>query len=359
MVVLASGQPHLAEKESAMKAIVLTGYGSIDRLELRDVPRPEPGPGEVLVRVRAASLHPDVWHVVMGRPAVLRLMGAGLLRPKQPIPGTDMAGVVEAVGDGATRFRPGTAVFGETVKNQWTNGGTLAEYVAAPEALLARKPDTATFEEAASVPTSGYVALINLRHEGRTGPGKRVLINGAAGGVGALALQIIKARGAHVTAVDSTRKLETLRELGADAVVDYTREDFTARDERYDLVFDVPGNHPYSKVKRVLEPDGRYVLIGHEGYGERGGRTLGVIPHVFGLAARSAFDQRLRGAGTPYPPRHDAMETLRSLLEAGRITPVIDSTWSLAQIREAFRHMMEDELRGKVLITPGPGHVEE
>jgi NADPH:quinone reductase-like Zn-dependent oxidoreductase len=194
-----------------MKALVQGRYGSPDDLELREVEEPIVGDDDVLVRVRAASLHPDVWHVVTGRPYVLRLMGAGFWRPKNPIPGTDMAGIVESVGNGVTRFRPGDPVFGETIANhQWTNGGAYAEYVSVPQDLLAPKSDNTTFEQAASVPTSGYVALQNLRDPSRLGPGQAVLINGAGGGVGALALQIAKAHGAQVTAVDSS-SLQTRR----------------------------------------------------------------------------------------------------------------------------------------------------
>jgi NADPH:quinone reductase-like Zn-dependent oxidoreductase len=229
-----------------MKAIVQQRYGATDALELRDVARPVVGDDDVLVRVRAASLHPDVWHVVAGRPYVLRLMGAGLSRPKNPIPGTDMAGVVEEVGTHVTRFRPGDEVFGETIGSmQWINGGAFAEYVAVAEENLAPKPANVTFQQAASVPTSGYIALLNFGEVNKPEPGQRVLVNGAAGGVGSLALQIAKAYGAHVTAVDSTEKLDLLRELGADEVIDYTRENFTDRGVRYDLIFDIPGNYSF------------------------------------------------------------------------------------------------------------------
>jgi NADPH:quinone reductase-like Zn-dependent oxidoreductase len=251
-----------------MKAIVQERCGSPAELELRDVDSPLVGDDEVLVRLRAASVHPDVWHVVVGRPYVLRLMGAGFARPKNPIAGTDMAGIVESVGKGATRFRPGDPVFGETiVTQQWVNGGVFAEHVSVRQDLLALKPDNVTFEQAASVPTSGFIALQNLRgrHQGRLG--QEVLINGGGGGVGTLALQITKAYGVHVTAVNGTSKLDMLRALGADEVVDYTRENFTRRGVRYDLIFDVPGNYSFSACRRALKPDGKYVLIGHERFG--------------------------------------------------------------------------------------------
>jgi NADPH:quinone reductase-like Zn-dependent oxidoreductase len=334
-----------------MKAIVQERYGSPDDLELRDVAQPVVGEDAVLVRVRAASVHPDVWHVVSGRPYVLRLMGAGFSRPKNPIPGTDMAGIVESVGKGVTRFRPGDAVFGETIaRQQWINGGAFAEYVSVPQDLLALKPDNITFEQAASVPTSGYIALVNLRDAGQLRAGQTVLINGAGGGVGALTLQLAKACGAHVTAVDSTRKLGMLRSLGADEVIDFTQEDFTQGGVRYDLIFDVPGNHPFSACRRALKPDGRYVLIGHDRFGASGKPVFGLIPHMLKLFFLSRFVKQLRSSSTSMPTKKEAMAVLRELLEAGKITPIIDSTYRLSETREAFRHMIEDELQGKVII---------
>ena len=294
-----------------MKAIVQEKYGSPNDLELREVDKPPVGEDEVLVRVRAASVHPDVWHCVTGRPYLLRLMGAGFSRPKNPIPGTDMSGVVESVGENVTQFRQGDEVFGETtVDHQWTTGGAYAEYVSVRHDQLAPKPDNITFEQAASVPTSGFIALQNLRGASHELPGKKVLLNGAGGGVGALALQLAKAYGAHVTAVDSTSKLSMLRSLGADQVIDYTREDFTRRGDRYDLIFDVPGNHPFSACKRVLESDGRYVLIGHERFGSSGTRVLGIFPHFFKLVLLSRFVKQLRGPGIHQAAAFDFITTL-------------------------------------------------
>jgi NADPH:quinone reductase-like Zn-dependent oxidoreductase len=335
-----------------MKAIVQEKYGSPDDLELREVDKPAVGDDEVLVRVRAASVHPDVWHFVSGRPYVLRLMGAGLSRPKNPIPGTDMAGIVESVGESVAQFRQGDEVFGETtVAHGWTTGGAYAEYVSVRHDQLALKPDNITFEQAASVPTSGFIALLNLRGASHGLRGKKVLVNGAGGGVGALALQLAKAYGSHVTAVDSTSKLSMLRSLGADQVIDYTQENFTRRGDRYDLIFDVPGNHPFSACKRVLEPDGRYVLIGHEGFGASGTRLFGIFPYFIKLMFLSRFVKQLRGPGLPFPTRKEAIAVLRELLEAGKITPIIDSTYPLSEAREALRHMIEDEPRGKVILT--------
>jgi NADPH:quinone reductase-like Zn-dependent oxidoreductase len=335
-----------------MKAVVQDRYGSPADLELRDVAKPAIADDEILVRVRAASLHPDVWHVVSGRPYILRLMGGGLLKPKNPIPGTDMAGVVETVGEKVTRFRPGDEVFGETIRvHQWINGGAFAEYVSVRGEWLALKPENVTFEEAACVPTSGFIALLNLRKGSLIRPGQRVLVNGAGGGVGSLALQVAKACGAHVTGVDSTSKLPLLRSLGADDVIDHTQSDFTRAGVRYDFIFDVPGNHPLSSCRRALDPDGRYVLIGHEKYGALGRRFLGLIPRFIQLIFLSLFVRQLRLGRSSIPSRQEAMAVLKELLEAGKITPVIDSTYPLAEIGEAFRHMIEDELQGKVIIT--------
>ena len=240
-----------------MKAIVQHRYGSVDDLALSEVPRPEPAADEVLVRVRAASVHPDVWHVVAGRPAVLRLMGSGVRRPRERVPGTDVAGVVESVGSAVTRFEPGDEVFGETIRGvQWRNGGAFAEYATAPEEGLALKPSGVSFEEAAAVPTVGLIALNNLPRR-RVPSGSRVLVNGAAGGVGAIAVQLAKSYGAEVTGVDHASKLALVRSLGADRVIDYTSEDFTRAGEQWDLIFDVPGNHSFKAIRRALDPRGQ------------------------------------------------------------------------------------------------------
>jgi NADPH:quinone reductase-like Zn-dependent oxidoreductase len=313
---------------------------------------PAVGDDDVLVRVRAASLHPDVWHVVTGRPYVLRLMGAGFLKPTNPIPGTDMAGTVEAVGRRVTRFRPGDDVFGETTTFVWSNGGAFAEFVSVRHDLLALKPGNVTFEQAAAVPSSGFIALLNLRSGRLIRPGAKVLVNGAGGGVGALALQIAKAHGAHVTAVDSANKLNMPRSLGADHVIDYRRENFTQAGARYDLIFDVPGNHPLSSCMRALTPDGRYVSIGHEWY-RSANPLFGLFPRFFALIFRSFFVKRLRLGRESLPSTQDAIAILRGFVESGKITPVIDSTYPLGEIREAFRHMIEDETCGKVILTDG------
>ncbi|MGD8869702.1 MAG: NAD(P)-dependent alcohol dehydrogenase [Gemmatimonadales bacterium] len=337
-----------------MKAIVQEKYGSPDDLELREVERPRVGDDEVLVQIRAASLHPDVWHVVTGRPYVLRLMGGGFSKPKNPIPGTDMAGIVESVGKNVTRFRRGDAVFGETIDaHQWTNGGAFAEYVSARQEWLALKPDNVSFEQAASVPTSGFITLLNLRGGSLIRPGQRVLVNGAGGGVGSLALQVAKAYGAHVTGVDTTSKLSMLRSLGADEVIDYTEEDFTRRGVRYDFILDVPGNNSFSACRRALERHGKYVLIGHEKFGASGKRFLGLLPRFIRLIFLSLFVKQLRLGRSSVPSREEAMTILRDLLADGKVTPIIDSTYPLSETRAALRHLVEDEVRGKVIITVG------
>ena len=336
-----------------MKAIVQSRYGPpADVLKLGDVDEPVVKDDEVLVRVHAASVHPDVWHVVRGLPYVLRLMGGGLLRPKKRIPGTDVAGRVDAVGREVTRFRPGNEVFGESVRGyQWQNGGAYAERVSVPEDALAPKPANVTFEQAAAVPTSGLIVLHNLPNEGRLRSGKSVLINGAGGGVGAIAVQIAKAYGARITGVDSSEKLEMVRSLGADRVIDYAREDFTRSAERYDLIFDIPGNRPFSECRRALTPGGRYVLIGHDRFGKGAGRWLGSVPRVLKLVVLSPFVSQLPPPNFSMPNKMDSMALLKELLEAGKLTPVIDRTYPLTQVPEAIGYLEEGRARGKVVIS--------
>jgi NADPH:quinone reductase-like Zn-dependent oxidoreductase len=334
-----------------MRAIVQDRYGSPARLRLGEVARPVMGDDEVLVRVRATSVHPDVWHVVSGRPLILRLMGSGLRRPRCPIPGTDLAGIVEAVGANVTRFRPGDEVFGESLRGySWRNGGAFADYASVPEDTLAVKPANVTFEQAAAVATAGYITLLNLP-VGRLRPGQRVLVNGAAGGVGAIALQLAKAHGAHVTGVDHTRKLDLVRSLGADQVVDYTSTDVTRTGERYDLIVDIPGNRPFGAYRRALTPDGRYVLIGHDQYGRTGRRWLGSVPRFARLGVQSLFVRHLRRAGPARLSKRDAMAALRGYLEAGQLTPVIDRTYKLGDAGEAIRYLADGEPVGRVILT--------
>ena len=334
-----------------MRAIVQERYGSPDVLELREIDRPTAGDDEVLVRVRATSIHPDVWHALRGIPYVLRIMGSGLRRPKNQVPGTDLAGFVESVGRNVTRFQPGDEVFGQTVgANLWGNGGTFAELAAAPASKLERKPANLTFEQAASVLTSGQIAVQGIRDEGRVQPGQKILINGAGGGVGTTAVQLAKAYGADVTAVDSAAKLDMLRSIGADRVLDYTQEDFTRSGERYDLVLDIAGNHPWSDLKRALTPEGAYVLIGHDQYGGSGHRWVGSLGRFFKLMLIAPFVSQLhpfRGAKDP----GDRLVVLKELIEAGKITPVIDRTFPLSEVPEAIRYLESGQVHGKVVIT--------
>lgn len=336
-----------------MRAVVQTGYGPPDEvLEVREIATPVPADDEVLVRVRAASVHADVWHMVLGRPYLLRLLWAGFRRPKEAVPGTDFAGVVEAAGAGVTEFRAGDEVFGESFRElAWRNGATFAEYAAVPVETIARKPANVSFEQAATVPTSGVIVLNNLRGD-RVKPGDRVLVNGAAGGVGAIAVQVAKARGAHVTGVDHTGKLELLRALGADRVIDYTREDFTRGAERYDLVLDVASTSSLGAAKRVLTPAGIYIVIGHDHYGHKGRRVLGSFPQVLAPALLRPFVRHLPAPGVPLPSKHEAMATLQGLLAAGKLTPVVDRGYPLSRAAEALRYLSEGDPRGRIVLTP-------
>jgi NADPH:quinone reductase-like Zn-dependent oxidoreductase len=336
-----------------MKAIVQTKYGTCEVLQLQDVAQPTIAVDEVLVRVRASSVHADVWHVMSGRPYAMRLFGSGLFTPKKRIPGTDLSGVVEAVGKHVTELAPGDEVFGECIDGiQWANGGAFAEYAAVPARLLAIKPSLLTFEQAASVPTSGYIALHNLQMAGKIKPGQRVLINGAAGGVGSLTLQLAKAFGAQVTGVDSAAKLDFLYVLGADHVIDFAKEDPTRGAARYDLIVDVASNLALSACKRVLSAGGSYIRIGHDHYGKIGGRCFGSLPATFGLMFRSLFDRTLPKPDFSMPSRQTTMAVLKSLLEVGKLTPIIARVFPLAEAREAMRYLQEGTAIGKIILTP-------
>ena len=334
-----------------MKAIVQDKYGAPDDvLELREIAKPVVGENEVLVRVHAASVHPDVWHVVSGLPYVLRVMGAGLFKPKNSVPGTDVSGHVESVDKNVTQFQQGDEVFGESVRgHQWKNGGAYAQYASVPEQALALKPANLTFEQAAALPTSALIALENLRD--RVQPGQKVLINGAGGGVGTFAVQIARSYGADVTGVDSANKLDMVRSIGADRVIDYTQEDFTQSGERYDLMFDVVGNRSLADCRRALTPNGTYVLIGHERFGDSGGRWLGrsLVRFLKALVLSPFVSQRM----SPRLSKEtkDPLVVLKEFIEAGKITPVIDRTFPLSQVPEAIRYLEEGNARGKIVIT--------
>ena len=334
-----------------MRAVVQSRYGPAEQLTVQDVPMPEMAADEVLVRVRAASVHPDIWHVVSGTPYILRAMGAGLRAPKNHVPGTDLSGRVTAVGNAVSGFAVGDDVFGETIRGiQWINGGAYAEYAAVPVEGLALKPVDVTHEQAAAVPTAGLIALQNLTVVGRPGPGQRLLVNGAAGGVGGAAVQLGKALGAHVTGVDRADKRDIVLTLGADRFIDYHSEDFTQGPERYDRIFDVPGNHSFSQCRRVLTPDGGYVLIGHDQYGKAGRRWFGSIPTFARLMVRTPFTSQLPSPFSSQDKRA-SMEVLRGHLAAGRLTPVIDRTFGLDEVPEAIRYLADGRARGRVVIT--------
>ena len=329
-------------------------YGSPDEvLQLTEVEILEPAPDEVLVRVQAASVNPDVWHAITGYPRVMRLMGAGLKRPHQAIPGLDMAGEVEAVGCDVVGFVPGDAVFGETHDRiQWINGGAYAEYVCVPHHVLAIKPQGVSFEQAATVPTAGIIVLVNLRMHLWSVPGQRVEINGAAGGVGSIAIQMAKANRAFVVGVDHTTRLDYMQSLGVDKVVDYTREDVTRLEQEVDLIVDAASTLPLSDCKRILKTDGLVVVIGHDHYGAKGRRTLGGIPYFLGLMLWARFDRHLPRPSFETMEKRDAMEILRDMLEARVLTPIVAKTFPLAEASSAIRCLQAGTLCGRIIIVP-------
>jgi NADPH:quinone reductase-like Zn-dependent oxidoreductase len=321
-----------------MKAIVQDKYGSIDVLEVRDVDKPKIENGDVLMRVLAASAHMGDWHFMTGLPYLFRIAGSGLRAPKTRVRGTDVAGRVEAVGKDVTQFLPGDEVFG-------TCAGSFAEYATARKDKLAAKPANLTFEQAATVPTSGCAALQALR-VGKVQPGQKVLIIGAAGGVGSFAVQIAKAFGAAVTGVCSTRKVDLVRSLGADDVIDYTRDDFAATGRRYDLILDIAGNRSVSQLRRALAPRATLVIVGGEG----GGRWLGGIDRQLRATMLSPFVSQKLGTFVAKAKGEDLV-VLTDLIEAGKVTPAIDKEYPLSEVPAAMRHLAEGHARGKVVIT--------
>jgi NADPH:quinone reductase-like Zn-dependent oxidoreductase len=322
-----------------MKAIVQDAYGSPDALQLREIDTPVVGGDEVLLRVHAAGLDQGVWHIMAGLPYPIRLAGYGLRAPKNPVPGSDAAGRVEAVGKNVTWFQRGDEVFG-------TCRGSFAEYACARADRLAPKPANLTFEQAAAVPISGYAALQAVRDQGKVRPGQRVLVIGAGGGVGTFAVQLAKAFGAEVTGVCSTAKTELVRSLGADQVIDYTREDFADGRTRYDVILDIAGNRSLSHLRRALTRDGTLVIVGGEG----GGKWLGGIDRQLRAMLLSPFVGQKLGTWIS-KEREEDLETLRELLEAGKLTPVVDRTFPLREVPEAIRYLREGRARGKVVIT--------
>jgi NADPH:quinone reductase-like Zn-dependent oxidoreductase len=322
-----------------MKAIVQDRYGSADVLELKDVDRPEIGDDDVLVRVLAASAHIGDWHFMTGLPYLFRIAGSGLRAPKTHVRGIDMAGCIEAVGRRVKQFQQGDEVFG-------TCNGSFAEYARARKGEVVPKPVNLTFEQAATVPTSGSTALQALRDVGNVKPGQTVLIIGAAGGVGSFAVQIAKAFGAHVTGVCSTSKLDLVRSLGADEVIDYTRDDFAETGQRHDLILDIAGNRSLSHLRRALAPEGTLVIVGGEG----GGRWFGGIDRQLRASVLSPFVSQKLGT---FVAKADGekLNVLKQLIEAGKVTPLIEKTYALSDVPEPIRHLEEGHARGKVAIT--------
>jgi NADPH:quinone reductase-like Zn-dependent oxidoreductase len=316
-----------------MMTIIQTGYGSADVMQLKDIAQPAPGPGQVLIRVRAASLAAGDYFGMRGRPFPIRLF-VGFPRPKKDyVVGLDCAGIVEAVGPDVRQFKPGDAVYGEC-------RGACAEYALARERNLAPMPANLSFEDAAAVPTSACTALQGLRDHGKIQPGQKVLINGASGGVGPFAVQIARAFGAEVTGVCSTRNVELVRSLGADHVVDYTREDFTQAGQRYDLILDNVANHSFTALRRVLTPQGMIIPnSGHSGMG-----------YVFKAFLLAPF---VRQVGSMYVATANSADlaTLKELIEAGKLRSVLDRTYPLRNTAEAFHYLEQGHARGKVVIT--------
>ncbi|WP_438853773.1 NAD(P)-dependent alcohol dehydrogenase [Agromyces sp. M3QZ16-3] len=323
---------------ATMRAAVQHRYGPPSVLESSEVGRPSPGRGEVLVRVRAASVHPGDYFIMTGEPYVVRL-AFGLRRPRRGIPGMDLAGVVSAVGEGVTALRPGDEVFG------WSTTGSLAEYAAVPADDLVPVPAGVSLVEAAAVPTSAMTALQALRDIANVRPGQNVLVTGASGGVGSFAVQIATAFGAEVTGVCSTRNLDLARSLGADHVIDYTEADFTRSGKRYDVILDNVEAQPLAAVRRALAPTG--VVIPNSG---RGGRWLGPIGRVVTARVRSGFTRQKLRPFTSFGKRQDLL-ALAELLTAGQVTPVIDRTYALDDAADALRHVGAGHTRGKVVIT--------
>jgi NADPH:quinone reductase-like Zn-dependent oxidoreductase len=335
-------QRYATAPANPMKAIVYCDYG-VPNLKLQEIEKPTPADDQLLVKVRAASVNPLDWHFIEGTPYVMRAMGVGLRKPKDTRLGVDFAGTVEAVGKNVTQFKPGDEVFGG-------RDGAFAEYVCVREArAVALKPANITFEQAASVPIAAITALQGIRDKGKVQAGQKVLINGASGGVGTFAVQIAKSYGADVTGVCSTRNLDLVRSLGADHVIDYTKEDFTKADQRYDVILDNVANHSLSECRRVLNPDGKYVLIGGGGFNE--GRWLGPgLTHAFKAMLLSKFVSQKRGMMLA-ELNHNDLAFLADLMQSGKVTPVIDRTYKLSALPDAIRYLEQGHARGKVVVS--------
>jgi NADPH:quinone reductase-like Zn-dependent oxidoreductase len=331
-----------------MQAITYHRYGPPEVLSLEEIATPTPADNEVLIKVRAASVNPYDWHFMRGKPYAVRII-AGLPKPKSPLLGADAAGEVEAVGKNVTSLKPGDLVFG-------TCRGAFAEHACAPESSLAIKPEDISFEQAASVPIAACTALMSLRDKGHIQPGQKVLVNGAAGGVGTFGVQIAKAFGAHVTGVCSTRNLEMVRSIGADRVIDYTQQNFTGstdqteqsgQTEQYDLILDAVGNHSLSALKRVLNPNGICVGAG----GTTDDWMLGPIARMLHSLLLSKLSSR-KFVGVLAKTSTADLTALGNLMHAGKIIPVIDRRYPLSQVPEAIRYLEAGHARGKVIIVP-------
>src|SRR5881396_2919993 len=332
---------HTAAPNNPMKAFINCNYG-LANLKLENIEKPVPNDDQVLVRVHAASVNPYDWHFIEGTPKIIRLMGVGLRKPKDTRVGVDFAGTVEAVGKNVTNFKPGDEVFGG-------RGGAFAEYVC-PRAsrAVALKPASASFEEAASVNIAGITALQALRDRGKVQPGQKVLINGASGGVGTFAVQIAKSFGADVTGVCSTRNLDMVRSLGADHVVDYTKEDFAKSGQRYDVILDNVPNHSLSECRRILTPNGKYVMIG--GGGPNDSRWVGPFGRVIKTMVLSPFTSQKMGMMMADANGKD-LTILADMMQSGKLKPVIDRTYKLNEVPAAIAYLEEGHARGKVVIT--------
>jgi NADPH:quinone reductase-like Zn-dependent oxidoreductase len=330
-----------AAPTNPMKAIVYCDYG-LTNLKLEDIERPVPNDDQVLVRVRAASVNPYDWHFIEGTPKIMRAMGVGLRKPKDTRLGVDYAGTVEAVGKNVTQFKPGDEVFGGKT-------GAFAEYVCArADRAVALKPPSLTFEQAASVNIAGITALQAVRDKGQVQPGQKVLINGASGGVGTFAVQIAKSFGADVTGVCSIRNVDLVRSLGADRVIDYTKEDFAKGEQRYDVILDNVPNHSLSECRRVLTPNGKYVMIG--GGGPNEGRWIGPFGRVIHTLLLSPFISQKMGMMMADTNQKD-LNVLADMMQSGKLKAVIDRTYKLAEVPEAIRYLEEGHARGKVVIS--------